>query len=136
MVPVSLLSSFALCLLELTVIVEPEWRHGCVAGDPEGTRNCVEEGLIKAKQVVRVSRSMECSSKEKKHGRGLVVRVLRASEVKVTRKQNKNQNKAPTTTTKTALRRATLSTKTGKLAALGLQQDDPLSQRLGRPGGW
>lgn len=47
-----------------------------------------------------MSRSVECSGKEKKHGRGLVVRVLRASEVKVTRKQNKNQNKPPPTRTK------------------------------------
>lgn len=129
-----------LCLLELTAM-EPEWRHGCVAGDPEATRNCAGEGLINAKQTVRMSRSVECSSKEKKRDRGLVVRVLRTSEVKVTGKQNKNQSKPPPPTTKTALRRSTLSTKTGKFveeaasAALGLKQDDPLPQRLGMPGG-
>lgn len=54
-----------LCLLELTAM-ELEWRHGRVAGGPEGTRNCAGEELIKAKQAVRVSRSVECSSKEKK----------------------------------------------------------------------
>lgn len=88
-----------------------------------------------------MSRSVEYSSKEKKHDRGLVVRVLRTSEVKVTEKQNKKQNKPPPPMTKTALRRSTLSTKTGKFveevasASLGLKQDDPLPQRLRTPGG-
>lgn len=63
-----------------------------MAGDPESTRESVEDGLVRTVQELWLRRSGECSSKEKRCDRNLGMRVKRTSEVKGTNKQTNKQD--------------------------------------------